>query len=107
MVAGAELRQHIDLDLRIVRLELEDLPEVDRLWESDTDVNRFVKQQEWEDVLARLRWLGEQCTQSEMTADQRERYQGVLSALAAARPVLLRLRLAAPGELAHFVHADP
>ena len=43
MVAGAELRQHIDLDLRIVRLELEDLPEVERLWESGTDVNRFVK----------------------------------------------------------------
>jgi|SoiMethySBSTD1v2_1073268.scaffolds.fasta_scaffold1629593_1 hypothetical protein len=99
MVTTAELSQRIDLNLRIVRLKIDDLPELDQAWPDETRENRFMEFQEWEDTIARLRSLREAHEQTQMTERQQRRYQELLAKLHAAKPTLVRLGLATSNDI--------
>lgn len=98
MVTAAELKQRIDIDLRTVKLSIDDLPEVEREWPSETPINRQSAHQEWEDVVARWRFLRDAHRSGQLTAEQERRWQAIQRALGRTRATIDRLGLAPPTE---------
>ncbi len=102
MVAAAELRQRIDLNLRIVRLKIDDLPDLERAWPEEPRENRLMELQEWEDTFARLRTVRDAQQRAQLTHNQARHYQELLAMLHAAQPVLMRLGLATSKDISHL-----
>lgn len=106
MATGAKLKDRIDFDLRIARLMIEDLPELEQTWPEETPENQFIAMQEWENTLAQLRSLRDARQHAQMTDDQQRRYEGVLASLRAARPILDRLGLVTPSQIAQIMPSE-
>ncbi|MGH2584772.1 MAG: hypothetical protein ACRDJE_07635 [Dehalococcoidia bacterium] len=98
MVTAAELRRRIDIDLRTVKLSIDDLAELEREWPSETDINRQIAFQEWEDVMARWRFLRDAFRAGQFTDEQERRWQAIGKAINRTRPSIERLGLFQPAE---------
>lgn len=98
MVTAAELRQRIEIDLRTVKLSIDDLAELEREWPSETPVNRQSAHIEWEDVIARWRFLRDAHRSGQLTEEQERRWRAIQKALNNAQATIDRLGLVHPTE---------
>jgi len=98
MVTAAELKQRIDIELRTVKLSIDDLAELEREWPSETPINRQSAHMEWEDVIARWRFLRDIHRAGQLTEEQERRWRAIQKALSSAQATIDRLGLLPPTE---------
>jgi hypothetical protein len=96
MATTTDLRARIDADLRDVVAEVDFVPELAKGWGDRSEDGRVSYYLEWDELMGRLRALGQAHRDGQMNRDQQTRYRGLIKKLAMARPLLERLDLQAP-----------
>lgn len=97
MATTTSIAERIDVGLRAVLAEVEDLPTVAEEWAALSDANRASIALDWAHLMADfLPELEEAFRADEMTPEQQTRYQTLRQKLSAALPIIERLRLYRP-----------
>ena len=96
MAATSELARRIELDLRAVGADVDFLPELERDWDGETEVNRRIWHQEWWDDMGRLRGLHAAYLQGLMSTEQTEHFRALVERLRSRLPIVKRLGLVLP-----------
>lgn len=97
MVARLSTSEIVDLELRSLRLMLGDLPEVASEWEQLSSGERVGWSVDWDQVMGALSAVLDPCYRTtEMTANQRTRYEALLSDLEKALPTIHGIELNPP-----------
>lgn len=96
MAATTERSRRIDLDLDAVRADVEDLPEVERGWGTESEPNQRAWRMEWWDVMGRVQSLHEAYTAGQMSDVQQQQYRALLDRVREMIPIIERLQLALP-----------
>ena len=96
MATTSNLTQRIETVLDGVTAETDSLPELAASWEDESDVNRYVWDIEWRELMARLEDVEAAYRAGAMTAEQQARYHTLRQKLRTHLPLLEQLGLTTP-----------
>ena len=95
MATEATLR-HVDIDLRSIEAEVDDLPRLLEIWDTLSDNNQVSYLLEWDDLMGRLDFLERGHKAGDMTPAHEKRYKTLLAKLKKYDFIIKRLDLGLP-----------